>query len=461
MFERLTEGLTKALQFGGGKDAQAARTAFLAAVRDRLLEADTHQAVVHDLVERLEARLTRPDTTQDSALSLTPSERFLKELQSEITRILGSGGENLRFKNEGTSSLMVVGLQGTGKTTSVGKLARYLKNQGKKVMLVPLDVKRPAAIEQLKILGQSVGVEVWDTPSDTKPVKEAQKAQKHAEKQGVDVLLFDTAGRLAIDQELMRELTELRDKIKPQEILYVMDAMAGQTALQTAERFVQAVRPSGLILTKVDADPKGGAVLSVRARTSIPIKFMGVGEKHDALEVFNPERIARRLLDLGDIEELAEKFDAAIDQDQAQELSEKFLSAKFNLEDFAKQLDMISNLGSMEGILKMMPGGKNLLRQVKDVSGAEAELKRTRAIINSMTIEERRKPKIIGNSRKKRIAVGSGTQVADVNRMLKKFLMMQKLMKQISKSPLAAMQNMLGGQMPGGLAGFNPGMFKR
>lgn len=450
MFEKLTEGLTKAVQGIRGKDADAIRAEFLATVRDRLLEADAHQTVVADLIERLDARLSRPDPD----LSLSPSERFLKELDSEISRILGSGAEPLRFKSAGMSSIMVVGLQGTGKTTSVGKLADRLQREGKKVMLVPLDVKRPAAIQQLKVLGEAIGVPVWDTPQDGKPLKEARNAQKAAEKQGIDVVIFDTAGRLAIDRELMREITDIRDKVKPQEILYVMDAMAGQTALQTAEAFVQAVRPSGIVLTKVDADPRGGAVLSVRARTGIPVKFMGVGEKQADFEPFEPARISRRLLDLGDIETLAEKFDAAVNREEAEELSEKFLSAKFNLEDFAKQLDMMSNLGSMESVLKMMPGGKNLLGQVKNLSGAEVELKRTRAIISSMTPEERRKPKIIGNSRKKRIANGSGTSIGDVNRMLKKFVTMQKMMKQISRSPLAALQNMMGG-------GFNPNMLRR
>ncbi|RMF17332.1 MAG: signal recognition particle protein [Candidatus Dadabacteria bacterium] len=453
MFERLTEGLTGALSALGGRADDSTRHAFIETIRDRLLDADAHPDVVGDLIERLENRLSRPDDEGRPA-----SERFLTGLEEEIARILGGQAEPLRLRSSGTSAVMVVGLQGTGKTTSVGKLAQHLRTQKKNVMLVPLDVKRPAAIEQLQILGRDLDIPVWDTDARQKPVKVARAALKAAEKQKVDVVIFDTAGRLAIDQELMRELTQLRDKLRPQEILYVMDAMAGQTAVQTAERFVEAVRPSGMILTKVDADPRGGAVLSVRARTGIPVKFMGVGEKASDFEPFDPTRIARRLLDLGDIESLAEKFDEAIDREEAEELSEKFLSAKFNLEDFGRQLEMMSNLGSLESIFKMMPGGKQLLKQVRDLSVAESEMKRTRAMISSMTPLERRNPRILNNSRKKRIAMGSGTSIGEVNRMLKRFQTMQKLMKRISRSPMAALQNMLGGQMPGGI---DPRMLRR
>lgn len=465
MFDRLAAGIGQALQRVRGQKDDAAREAFLAAVRDRLHEADTHPDVVRDLVERLTARLSRSDTD----VSLSPSERFLKGLREEVLHILGERPEGLRLRSDGPSSLLVVGLQGTGKTTSVGKLARLLRDEGKQVLLVPLDVKRPAAIEQLGILGRDLGIEVWPTPTGGKPVKVAREAAKEAERRRFDVVLYDTAGRLAIDRELMDEIRELRDALRPQEVLYVLDAMAGQTAVQTAERFADAVRPTGIVLTKVDADPRGGAVLSVRARTGIPVKYMGTGEKLAALEVFDPARIAGRLLDLGDITGLAEKFDRAIDQDEAGKLTERFMSGKFNLDDFARQLEMMGNLGSLEGVLGMLPGGKGLLKQAQDLGGAEREMKRTLAILRSMTPLERRNPKLMGHrSRQMRVARGSGTTPADVAKVLKRYDTMQKMMKQLKRFPIQALQGLLGGKGGGGFGGFGgpggslpPGFGKR
>lgn len=465
MFDRLAAGIGQALQRVRGQKDDAAREAFLAAVRDRLHEADTHPDVVRDLVERLTARLSRSDTD----VSLSPSERFLKGLREEVLHILGERPEGLRLRSDGPSSLLVVGLQGTGKTTSVGKLARLLRDEGKQVLLVPLDVKRPAAIEQLGILGRDLGMEVWPTPTGGKPVKVAREAAKEAERRRFDVVLYDTAGRLAIDRELMDEIRELRDALRPQEVLYVLDAMAGQTAVQTAERFADAVRPTGIVLTKVDADPRGGAVLSVRARTGIPVKYMGTGEKLAALEVFDPARIAGRLLDLGDITGLAEKFDRAIDQDEAGKLTERFMSGKFNLDDFARQLEMMGNLGSLEGVLGMLPGGKGLLKQAQDLGGAEREMKRTLAILRSMTPLERRNPKLMGHrSRQMRVARGSGTTPADVAKVLKRYDTMQKMMKQLKRFPIQALQGLLGGKGGGGFGGFGgpggslpPGFGKR
>lgn len=439
-----------------GRKDEDARQAFLDAIRDRLVEADAHPEVVSDLVERLSDRLSRPDP--DSSLS--PSDRFLKELRDEVIHLLGARPEPLRLRADGTSALMVVGLQGTGKTTSVGKLAAQLRDQGRRVLLVPLDVKRPAAIEQLGVLGRQLGIDVYPTPAGGKPVKVARDAAKHAEKQGYDVALYDTAGRLAVDRELMDELTALRDRLRPQEILYVLDAMAGQTAVATAERFSDAVRPTGILLTKVDADPRGGAVLSVRARTGIPVKYMGTGEKLAALEAFDPERIVARLLDMGDIEGLAERFDASIDQDEAGALSEKFLSGKFNLEDFARQLEMMGRLGSLESVLGMLPGGKGMLRQVRDLNLAEKDMQRTLAIIRSMTPLERRNPRLLNNSRRQRIARGSGTSMAEVGKVLKRYESMQKLMKQFRRFPIQALQGLLGGGGaggPGGPGGFGGG----
>lgn len=470
MFERLTEGLSRAFDRVRGRSGASARREFLDAIRDHLLEADAHPRVVDDLVARLEARLER----EDSDLSLSPSERFLKDLREEVGRTLGQRPEPLRLKSKGTSAIMLVGLQGTGKTTSIGKLARHLaETDGRSVMLVPLDVRRPAAIDQLKVVGEQVGVPVWETPAGAKPVREANKALKRAAKDGVDVVLFDTAGRLAIDEELMEEISGLRDKLRPQEILYVLDAMAGQTAVSTAERFADAVKPTGIVLSKVDADPRGGAVLSVRAQTGIPVKFMGTGEKPADFETFDPDRIVDRLLDLGDIGELAERFDQSIDQAEAERLTEKMLSAKFNLEDFGKQLEMMGNLGPLEGILKMMPGGKKLARQAKDLNVAEQELGRTLAIIRSMTPLERRNPRLLNPSRKQRIAKGSGTSTTEVNRVIKRHKQMQKLMKQLKRFPMSGLKQMLGGGgggpgggmpgggMPGGGGGLPPGLLGR
>lgn len=450
MFDKLTEGIGQALQRVRGQRDDAAREAFLAAVRDRLYEADTHPDVVRDLVDRLTARLSRADP----GTSLSPSERFLKGLRDEVLHMLGGRPEPLRLRSDGPSSLLVVGLQGTGKTTTVGKLAARLRDEGKQVLLVPLDVKRPAAIEQLGVLGRNLGIEVWPTPAGGKPTKIAREAAKEAVRRQFDIVLYDTAGRLAIDRELMEEIGELRDSLRPQEVLYVLDAMAGQTAVQTAERFAEAVKPTGIVLTKVDADPRGGAVLSVRARTGIPVKFMGTGEKLAALELFDPERIVGRLLDLGDIAGLAEKFDKAIDQDEARKLGERFLSGKFNLDDFARQLEMMGNLGSMEGILGMLPGGKGLLKQVQDIGGAEKEMKRTLAIIRSMTPAERRNPKLMGQrSRQMRVARGSGTTPNDVSKVLKRYDTMQKVMKQLKRFPIQALQGWMGGK-GGGFGGF-------
>lgn len=450
MFERLSEGLSQALARLGGRSDDDARRAFLDAVRDSLLAADTHPDVVGDLVQRLGTRLARPNTDD----SLAPSQRFLKDLHDEIRSLLGKS-EPLRLKSAGLSTIMLVGLQGTGKTTTAGKLAKHLAAQGKRVILVPIDVKRPAAIEQLTILGRSLGIDVYPTEPGSKPLKAAVKALKSAADAGYDVALFDTAGRLAIDRELMRELAELRAKLKPQEILYVLDAMAGQTAVSTAEQFVAAVKPTGIIVSKVDADSRGGAVLSVRARTGLDIKFMGVGEKSGDLEPWDAARIASRLLDLGDLQGLAEKFDAAVDEDEAMALSEKFLAAKFDLNDFAKQLEMMRNLGSLESLLGMLPGGKGILKQVKDLSVAEKDITRTLAIIRSMTPQERSRPKVLSasNSRKRRIAAGSGTSVGEVNRMLKRYEQMQKMMKRFSKSPLAALKGLMGGGLPPGISG--------
>ncbi len=451
MFERLTEGISNAVRGVGGKSADAAREEFVGTVRDRLLDSDVHPDVTSRLVDRLQRRLSAPD--QDT--SAAPSARFMDGLREEMIGILGGQPEPLRLKSSGTSAIMLVGLQGTGKTTTVGKLARHLAGQGKSVMLVPLDVRRPAAIDQLRILGESLDVPVWGTTAQSKPVKEARAAIKAADKQGIDVVLLDTAGRLAIDRELMDEIATLRDKVRPQEILYVLDAMAGQSAVQTAEAFAETVKPTGIVLTKVDADPRGGAVLSVGARTGIPVKYMGVGEKHADLEPFDPQRIVNRLLDMGDIESLTEKFDAAVSAEEAEALGERMMSGKFSLEDFGRQLELMGSMGPLENILGMIPGGKGLAKQMRDLSLAETEIKRTLAIIRSMTPKERRNPRLIGNSHKKRISAGSGTSVGDVNRVLKRYKTMQKLMKQLSKSPMRALQGLMGGG--GGFPGMGGG----
>lgn len=392
-----------------------------------LLEADVNFRVVKDFVEDVRAKAVGQEVLD----SLTPGQQVVKIVHDRLVELMGGAGSPwLKLANRFPNPVMLVGLQGCGKTTSAAKLARLTMEQGRRTALVSTDVYRPAAIDQLRVLGESLGAGVLQ-PADTRdPVEIARRAMAEAESQGYDVLILDTAGRLHIDEGMMDELRRIKGEINPSEILLVADAMTGQDAVQVAQKFNEALAIDGVILTKMDGDARGGAALSLRAVTGRPIKFVGVGEKTDALEVFHPERMASRILGMGDILTLVEKAQAAIDVREAKELEKKIRKDAFTLEDFRDQLQKMRKMGSLKDMLGMIPGlGK--LKALKDVDPDEKELVRTVAIIDSMTKRERANYQIIDGSRRKRIARGSGTSVQDVNRLLKNYVEMRKMMKRM------------------------------
>jgi signal recognition particle subunit SRP54 len=364
--------------------------------------------------------------------SLTPGQQVVKIVREALTQLMGDEASPLQLTGRTPLIFMLVGLQGSGKTTTAGKLALHLKELNRKPCLVPVDVYRPAAIEQLQTLGTQLGVPVFPATTQMEPVKIGTSALAYAGQQGCDILILDTAGRLHIDSELMEELERLKAALVPQEILLVADAMTGQDAVQVAETFDQALDITGVILSKMDGDARGGAALSIRNVTGKPIKFSGIGEKLDALEAFHPERMASRILGMGDVLSLIEKAEKTFDAEQAQQLQEKLFRDDFTLEDFRDQLTQIKKMGSLEQILSMLPGmGK--FKQLRHLKPDDRELVRTEAIINSMTPEERRKYTIINASRRKRIAKGSGTSVQEVNRLLKNYAQMRKMLQKLTK----------------------------
>jgi signal recognition particle subunit SRP54 len=364
--------------------------------------------------------------------SLTPAQQVVKIVHEELTQLLGGESPRLDLSGKPPVALMLVGLQGSGKTTTAGKLARRLKSQGRQPYLVPADVQRPAAIEQLKRLGADIGVDVYPSRTDQNPVAIANAAMEAAYTAGYDIVILDTAGRLHIDAPLMEELKAIREKTEPREILLVADAMTGQDAVQVAQKFHDLLKLTGVILTKMEGDARGGAALSMRAVIGKPIKFLGVGEKLDALEVFHPDRLSSRILGMGDVLTLIEKAQETFDADQAQALEKKLRKEGFTLEDFRDQLRQIKKMGTMEQLLNMIPGiGRN--KALKDLKPDDRELKRVEAIINSMTLKERADHQIIDGSRRRRIAQGSGTTVQDVNRLLKNFSTTQKMIKQMTQ----------------------------
>jgi signal recognition particle subunit SRP54 len=345
---------------------------------------------------------------------------------------MGGANSGLNLSYKPPIPIMLVGLQGSGKTTTAGKLGKSLRDKGRKPYLVPADVRRPAAIEQLKKLGEQLGIPVFDPDPKESPLKICQKALKWADAEGGDVVLIDTAGRLHIDEDLMRELEEIKKEIIPREILLVADAMTGQDAVNVAKKFNEVLDIHGVILTKLDGDARGGAALSIKAVTGKPIKFIGVGEKLDALELFYPDRMASRILGMGDILSLIEKAQEVMDEKKAEELQKKLLKDSFTLEDFREQLQQVKKMGSLEQILSMIPG-MGRLKLPKDLQGSEKEIVKIEAIINSMTKEERRRPEILNGSRRLRIAKGSGTTVQDVNQLLKQYLQTKKMLRQFKK----------------------------
>src|SRR6266404_5980829 len=431
MFESLTDKLEltfKKLR-GQGKITEKNIDDALRDVRLALLEADVHIKVVKNFLETVKAKSLGQEVLQ----SLTPEQQFLKIVRDEIINLLGGEYRELDLKTAPPAVIMLVGLQGSGKTTTLAKLARHLKKDKKRCpYLVPADIYRPAAIDQLKILGRELELPVYDSDPNLSPVVLCQQALEEAKKRFCDVLLIDTAGRLHIDDELMQELSTIKSAVRPHQILFVADAMTGQDAVNQAIGFDGKLGLTGIILTKLDGDARGGAALSIRQMVGKPILFSGVGAKLDALEPFYPDRLASRILGMGDVLSLIDKVQQNVEQKEAARLQQAFQKQQFTLEEFQLQLQQIKRMGPVGGLLEMIPGGKKLASQV-DAEKAEQELKRVEAIINSMTLQERRNPAILNGSRRRRIAQGSGTTVTDVNRLMKQFLEMKKMMQRVSK----------------------------
>ncbi|GGO78573.1 signal recognition particle protein [Marinobacterium nitratireducens] len=453
MFENLTERLTKTLKAvtGQAKLTEDNIKDTLREVRMALLEADVALPVVKEFVAGVKERAVG----QEVSKSLTPGQVFVKIVQEELVKVMGEANEKLNLAAKPPAIVLVAGLQGAGKTTSVAKLARNLKErEKKKVLVVSADIYRPAAIRQLETLASEVGVDFFPSSADQDPVDIANGAIGHARIQHHDVVLVDTAGRLHIDGDMMDEIKRLHSAIDPVETLFVVDAMTGQDAANTARAFGEALPLTGVILTKTDGDARGGAALSVRHITGKPIKFIGVGEKIDALEAFHPDRVASRILGMGDVLSLIEEAERKLDKDKAEKFAKKIKKGKgFDLEDFREQIQQMKKMGGMMGLLDKMPG-MGQMAQMADAAKAEKGVHQMEAIINSMTPGERRNPDIISGSRKRRIAMGSGTQIQDVNRLLKQHKQMSKMMKKMSsKGGMAKMMRGMKGMLPPGMGG--------
>jgi signal recognition particle subunit SRP54 len=413
-------------------------------VRLALLEADVNFKVVKSFVERVRERAVGQEVTR----SLTPGQQVVKIVQEELIVTLGEPGR-LNLGMQSPAVIMLVGLQGAGKTTMAGKLALYLRKQGRRPLLVGADVYRPAAINQLQTLGRQLDIPVYDEGPDANPVMVCKNGVEHAKKTEATTVILDTAGRLNIDEMMMDEIKRVKAAVNPVEILLVADAMTGQEAVRVANDFHTAVQITGLIMTKVDGDARGGAAISMREVTGVPIKFLGTGEKLSAIEPFHPDRLANRILGMGDVLTLIEKAQQEMDQEEAARAGERLMQGDFNLEDFLKQMQQIRKLGPITQLLEMVPGMNKMTKDV-DLSNADADLKRIEAIIYSMTLAERRDPRILKASRKRRIAAGSGTSVQEVNVLLKQFRDMQTMMKQLKKGGRGrGLANMLGGRFPG------------
>ncbi|MGI6144812.1 MAG: signal recognition particle protein [Clostridia bacterium] len=429
-FENIAErlqGIFKNLR-GKGKLSEKDVREAMREVRLALLEADVNYRVVKDFINKITERAIGSEVLQ----SLTPGQQVIKIVHDEMTQLMGGSQSKINMAAKPPTVVMMVGLQGSGKTTTSAKLARNLKKQGKRPLLVACDVYRPAAIKQLQVLGEQLEIPVFSLGEKQNPVDIAHGAIKFAERNGHDLVIIDTAGRLHVDEELMAELEQIKANCHPHEILLVVDAMTGQDAVNVAESFNQKLGIDGVVLTKLDGDTRGGAALSVKAVTGAPIKFAGVGEKLDALENFYPERMASRILGMGDVLTLIEKAQAAVDLKSAQELERKMRANEFTLEDFLEQIQQMRKMGPLQQFMEMIPGMGN----IKGLQGAEIdekEIDHVEAIIRSMTPEERRKPEIINGSRRKRIAQGSGTSLQDVNKILKQFAQMKKMMKQLTQ----------------------------
>lgn len=452
MFDNLSDRLSRTLRniSGRGRLTDDNIKDTLREVRMALLEADVALPVVREFIQKVKESAVGQDVNK----SLTPGQEFIKIVQNELTRAMGEENHQLNLSAQPPAVVLMAGLQGAGKTTSVAKLGKHLKEkQKKKVLVVSADVYRPAAIKQLETLAESVGIDFFPSEVQEKPAAIVQKALKHAQLQFYDVLLVDTAGRLHVDEAMMEEIQEVHRIIKPVETLFVVDAMTGQDAANTAKAFNEALPLTGVVLTKVDGDARGGAALSIRAITGKPIKFLGVGEKTDALEPFHPERVASRILGMGDVISLIEEIEHKVDRDEAEKLAKKLKTGDgFDLNDFLSQLKQMRNMGGMASMMSKMPGMSQLPDAVKSQMDDKITV-RMEAMINSMTRKEREKPEIIKGSRKRRIAAGSGTTVQEVNRLLKQFDDMQRMMKKMKKGGLAKMMRGMKGMMPPGFPG--------
>ncbi len=444
MFDQLTDKLESTFRKlrGVGKLSEDNIKEGMRELKLSLLEADVNFKVVKQLVDKIKERAMGTEVMK----SITPGQMFIKIFHEELVEILGEGDHSLNLNVRPPAVILMAGLQGCGKTTTAGKLAKMLKEKQKKsVLLVPADIYRPAAIDQLKKLGSSIGIEVYPSTPDMDPVDISKKALEHARNMAIDVVIVDTAGRMQVDETLMDEIENIRNAVEPSEILFVADAMTGQDAVNVAKEFHDRLEITGVVLTKMDGDARGGSALSIKAVTGAPVKFIGVGEKIDQIELFHPERIAGRIVGMGDVLSLVEKASEKIDQDEAVRLQKKMSKNKFDLEDFLSQMKMIRQMGPMENMLGMIPGMGKQMKKLQGKVDLEKELKRIEAIIFSMTRQERTRPEILNASRRRRIATGSGTKVQDINQFMKQYLEMKKMMKNINRLGLGGLMKKFNG----------------
>lgn len=438
MFDQLTDKLESTFKKlrGTGKLTEDNIQEAVRELKLSLLEADVNFKVVKELVEKIKERALGTEVMK----SITPGQMFIKIFHEELIAALGEGDHSLNLSVRPPAVVLMAGLQGSGKTTTAGKLALFLKNKLKKrVLLVPADIYRPAAIDQLKKLGSQIEVEVFNSTTEMDPVDISVKALEYARNIAIDVMIVDTAGRMQVDTELMDEITNIKNAVEPTDILFVADAMTGQDAVNVASEFHRRLSITGVVLTKMDGDARGGAALSINAVTGAPVKFVGTGEKTDQFELFHPERIASRIIGMGDVLSLVEKAAEKIDRDEALRIQKKMSKNDFDLEDFLSQMKMVRQMGSMEDMLGMIPGMGKELKKMQGKVNMEKELSKIEAIIFSMTREERLRPEILNASRRRRIANGSGTKVQDINQFMKQYLDMKKMMKNINRLGLGGL----------------------
>ena len=445
-FETLSERLQSALKSvtRKGKLTEKDVDVMMREVRLALLEADVNIKVVREFIKEVKEKAIGETVLK----SLTPGQQVIKIVNEELTKLMGENAAELNFGHTKPAVFMMVGLQGAGKTTHTGKLSTYLRKKEKKnPLLVACDVYRPAAVDQLKTIGKQLNIPVFEKGTSMNPVDIAKEAMAYARENGHDLVIIDTAGRLHIDEQLMDELKDIKALVKPQEILLVVDAMTGQDAVNVAQSFHEQLDLTGVILTKLDGDTRGGAALSIRKITNVPIKFMGMGEKLDTLEVFHPERMASRILGMGDVMTLIERAQENFDEEESMKLADKMMNATYDFNDFLKQMKQMKKLGAFEDILKMIPGVGN---QLKDINIDPKQMARVKAIIYSMTEQERKNPDLINASRKNRIAKGCGCDIAEVNRLIKQFTDMRKMMKKFSNMDPRQMERMAAAMQRGG-----------